>query len=130
MIVLLIIVVVVASSAVTLLLFKNASPEPFDVKRLSYDFEVVNEVSFVLDRDILHFGGGPLKARLQRGLNITTSKDALLKISWVGDGNIVVSENNFIILANETKSLLFYLDIPDDLLEGKYSGELIFEFYK
>lgn len=129
-IVLLIVVVVLVSSLVTLLVVKNVSPKPYEIKRLAYDFEVTDAVSFKLDDDMFHFGGGPAGVRLQRGLNVTTSKDANLKISWIGDGNIVVSENDFLIYANESKDLLFYLDIPLDALEGSYSGELIFEFYR
>lgn len=130
MIVLLIIVVVLISSLVTVLVFKGVNPKPYEIERLPYDFKVTNAISFVLDDDILHFGGGPAGARLRRGMNVTTSKDALLKISWSGDGNIFLSENNFFITANESKSLMFYLDIPPDLEEGSYSGELVFEFYR
>lgn len=128
-IVLLIILVVLVSSLATLLIIKNTSHKPFETKRLAYDFTVTNGISLVLDTDILHFGGGPAGARLQRSLNVTTSKDAKLKISWIGDGNIVVSENNFMIYANESKDLLFYLDIPSNASQGSYSGELILEFY-
>lgn len=129
-IVLLIIVVVLVSSLVTLLIVNHTHKKTFEVKRLAYDFTVTDGVSMLLDTDILHFGGGPAGARLQRGLNITTSKDAKVKISWIGDGNIVVSENNFLIHANESKNLLFYLDIPSNASQGSYTGELIFEFYR
>jgi len=33
------------------------------------------------------------------------------------------------IYANESKDLLFYLDIPSNASQGSYSGELILEFY-
>lgn len=130
-IVVLLVLVVLVSSLTTIIVLKNFSKDvPHEIKRLPYDFKVTENVSFVLDTDALHFGGGPNGARLQRGLNITTSQDARVHISWDGEGDIIVSENNFYLLADQTKDLLFYLNIPLDLANGTYSGELIFEFYR
>ncbi len=126
-----IILVVLLSSLITLLLFKFFhQPEPSSVEKLPYDFTVVNDVSFVLDTDALHFGGGPQGARLERGMNISVSQDSLVKISWDGPGNLIVSKNNFLLKAGKTEDLLFYLDIPSDLSLGNYSGEVIFKFYR
>lgn len=129
-VVFLIVVVVIISSLVTILILNSVNAKPDEVSRLPYDFSVTNAVSMVLDNDIMHFGGGPNGARLERSMNITASSDALVKVSWVGDGNLVVSENEFVLRGQEPKELLFYLDIPSDLVEGAYFGEIIFEFYR
>ena len=126
-----IIIIVLLSSLITLLLFNIFhEPKPAVVEVLPYDFTVTNSVSFVLETDKLHFGGGPLSARLERGMNLSTSQDSLVKISWDGPGNIMVSDNDFLLSANTPKDITFYLDIPDDLSLGNYSGKIIFKFYR
>ena len=128
-IIVLLVVVILISSLVTILIIKNQSAKPFDVKTLNYDFQVTPNVSFVLDSDILHFGGGPVGSRLQRSIDLSSSRTAIVKVSWVGDGELIISKNNFLVSADNPFNLSFYMDIPSNYSLGNYSGEIKFKFY-
>ena len=80
-VVLLLAIIVVVSSLVTFLLLHFFNERPDEVKFIEYDYSVKERVGLVLDNDALHFGGGPPGARLQRSINLSTSKAARVHVS-------------------------------------------------
>jgi len=103
--------------------------KPFEVQVLPYDFVVKNTVAFNLDTDIMHFGGSAPGRLLQRSLNLTSPKDALVHVDWSGDGVLVVDDNDFYLQESESKEIMFSLYIPSEIALGNYSGEIVFSFY-
>ncbi len=104
--------------------------EPFDIFILPYDFQVINEVGFVLDADILHFGGCNPGAKMVRDINLSSKKDARVNIVWSGPGDLIVSKNNFILEADTVEVITFTMYVPETLDYGNYSGEVVFSFYE
>ncbi len=119
--------VAIISTIVAYVLFSPSSPEHVSIE---YTFSVQSEIGFVLDSDALHFGGGPPGARLQRGLNISSTRDARVVLSWDGPGDIVVSKNNFLIQADTQEYVLFFLTVPSDLENGFYEGSIFVTLYE
>lgn len=117
---------VLASLAVSEFLLAD---EPFDIYTLNYDFQIIDEVVFNLDEDILHFGGGLPNSVMERSINITSKKDARVDISWQGPGFITVDKNDFFVEAGVPEVVTFYMKVPE-LDFGNYSGELVFSFYE
>ncbi|MGE0793020.1 MAG: hypothetical protein AB7V77_02440 [Candidatus Woesearchaeota archaeon] len=103
--------------------------KPFKVQYLEYDFKIKNQVGFMLDSDILHFGGAPQGSQLQRNITLSIAFPSIVKIGFEGPGNIISSDNNFYLEANKNKSLEFILTTPNEP-EGNYSGIIFIEFYK
>ncbi len=125
----LIILAIVAIIFLAFLVFKNSLlPQPYEIVEVPYDFKVKDGAGFNVDADIMHFGGSSVGARLKRSLNFSLSQDSLVKIAWEGPGVINVEDNNFIMKANEARSLNFTLIVPN-LPLGDYNGSIYLKFY-
>ena len=77
----------------------------------------------------MHFGIIPFDGNSVRSINITSSNNYLIKIRHKGDGNLIVSENDFILEKDEIKTLNFTL-YPTNRSTGYYSGNITFDFYR
>ncbi|MGM5481811.1 MAG: hypothetical protein ACQESE_05380 [Nanobdellota archaeon] len=128
------IIVIVVALGVMIYFAVSSSPtlekKPFSHSTIDYDFSVSQEVGFVLDSDMLHFGGAPPGAKLKRGLEINSSRDARVLIVWEGPGDISVDKNNFTIDAGNNTEVIFTLKVPDTLSTGEYDGEIIIDLYE
>lgn len=123
---------VILISLIVMVFFVSDIPgdqKPFSRSTIDYDFTVSEEVGFVLDDDMLHFGGGPRGAKLKRGLDINSSRDARVVLSWQGPGNISVDRNNFFVAAKNSSSVIFTLEIPPGISSGNHSGEIYIDLY-
>jgi hypothetical protein len=103
--------------------------KPILVKTMNYDFQIKENVGFVLDSDILHFGGAPKNSELKRNMTLTTPFTSKVKIYFEGPGILSTSHNNFLLEENQSKSIEFILKTPN-LENGNYTGKIFFEFYK
>ena len=124
--ILLILCIAVVMPLLTLLIL----PKPLEVQQTKYDFEVVDGVSINLDTDALHFGGSFPGATLERGMNISSNEAGRIVVRVEGPGDLIVSENNFYLEANETRLVLFSLTIPLDTSFGLYEGVIYVQRYK
>ncbi|MFW5865997.1 MAG: hypothetical protein ACOCU6_02800 [Nanoarchaeota archaeon] len=97
---------------------------------IAYDYQVIDEIGVNIDTDALHFGGGPRGAIRQRSLNLTPHHDGTLLFSWVGDGNLSVSDNNFAVSSGEIVQVNFTLVIPENASYGNYSGTIYVDLHK
>ncbi len=109
---------------------KKSSQQPFEIRFVPYDFKVTKGAGFILDNDSLHFGEGEPGMTLSREINLSSSRKAFVEIYWEGEGNISVDINDFILDANTTQSIQFYLPITNNLALGNHSGMVYFNFYK
>ena len=121
--------IVVIASIISVVAVTNINEKPVKTEELFYDFNVTGNPGFKLDTDAMHFGGITPGGNSKRPMTITTAEDYLVKIRFEGDGSLIVSENNFIIEANEEKTLEFTLT-PTTSELGYYSGTIFFDFYK
>jgi len=129
--VLILLIIALLCISITAMIYSSfLKKKPFETQSLSYEYKVKNHTSFNLDTDSLHFGGGVPSEILQRGLNITSPKDAFVVITWAGDGFLQLSDNNFYLNADEVKAMRFTLTIPEDAKQGNYTGKILFSFYE
>ena len=117
--------IILSVSLVHFIKIKNA---PFEVKNLNYDFKVKQAIGLNVDTDILHMGGGPVGSVLERSIDISSPKDALVRIFVDGPGDLTVDKNNFLIRADDKINLTFSMLVPD-LPLGNYSGLVVLKFY-
>lgn len=97
---------------------------------MDYDFVVKNSVGFNLDTDALHFGGSLPGSTSTRSMNLHVDRDSRVVISFEGPGDLVVDKNDFVVFANSSESLTFYLTTPVNMTYGNYSGIVTFSFFK
>lgn len=129
--VLIVVIIALLCIGITAMIYSSfLKKSPFETQSLNYNYKVKNHSSFNLDTDSLHFGGGLPGAVLQRGLNITSPKDAFVLITWAGDGLMYVSDNDFYLNADEVKGIQFTMNIPQDAKQGNYTGKILFSFYE
>jgi len=128
MILIVLLIIIIFFSALPIIIYQTTE-RPYLIQTLAYDFSVKESVGFMLDSDILHFGGGPVGSGLERGMNVTSKETALVKIYAQGQGDIVISDNDFMVYANQSHPLIFTLTVPT-LPFGTYNGTVYFEFYK
>ena len=103
--------------------------KPLLIKELNYDFTIQKEVSFILDKDMLHFGGAPPNSVLQRNITITSTFPAKVELYFKGEGNLIANQNIFFIDKDEIKSLEFELTVPEKDFQ-EYNGTVYFHFYE
>lgn len=127
----LLVIIALLCVGITALIYTSVKEDsPFEVRRLPYDFVVKDSVGINLDTDIMHFGGGPHGSNLQRSLNLTSSRDAFVVITWQGEGDLTTNKNDFLLFADQAQSVRFVLFVSPDLEYGNHSGEIIFSFYE
>lgn len=123
-------IVVLVYSVALLLISLFSLYSPYRVEVINYDFVVKNAVGFNLDTDALHFGGSLPGSTSTRSMNLQVNQDSRVVITFDGPGDLVVDKNDFIVLANSSQPLTFYLTIPVNITEGNYSGTVTFNFFK
>jgi len=84
------------------------------------------------DTDSLKFGKISLGGGGERGLNINSTKKALVKVTISGDMAqfMSVDKNDFIIEPNTADKITFHIDIPENAETGNYTGLIQVLFLK
>ncbi len=99
-----------------------------DVQTTGVDFKVLgkNRAGFNLDVDALHFGIIPPQGGAQRGIILINNHEFPVFLNIRAKGNasdyLSVEKNNFVLDANSTKSILFFIELPEDINYGIYNG--------
>jgi hypothetical protein len=102
------------------------------VRSIETDVTVQDAGAFNLDADKLHFGGIAPGNSAQRRVHLKSDDPARVKITVSGAiaPFLSVSENNFNLEKNETRTITFTAAIPENTTYGKYSGRIIVRFLK
>jgi hypothetical protein len=110
----------------------NVGPE--DELKFSYPMYLTigSVVGVNIDTDAVWFGVIAPNGTSSRFLNISSSEKNLVSIKLSGELAewVTVSDNNFAIDANETKSITVVASAPMDAKYGDYEGKLAVYFRK
>ena len=105
-----------------------------DVQQLEIQFEVSDRMGFNVDTEALYFGknypGGVSRRETVLKNNYGFPVYISAKITGNVSGFVSVSDNNFILMPDETKSLTFYLKTGKETPRGEYMGEAKMCFYR
>lgn len=79
--------------------------------------------------DFFNLGGGPPGSSITANFNITNiiDRDVLIKLSVEGSLKewISFSENNFLLMSNQTKNIILLAKIPDNASQGTYNDSFV-----
>jgi hypothetical protein len=94
------------------------------------DYTVGEFMGVNLDEDSIHFGVVLPGAEYVRSFDISSLEDAKVNIYIDGIDNLFLSENNFIIKAEEVKNVELKLVVPSDAEKIEHKGLLRVVFRK
>lgn len=117
--------IAVISSSITLTMYTTFAVK--ETKTIPYYFIVEeNLVGMDTSKDPLSFGGMPPGGSGKRQIVLRSDTPVRVVITAEGDGSeyIYATENSFILLPNENKTLTVYAAPPLDAEEKRYEGTL------
>lgn len=92
---------------------------------------VTDDVGLAVNGTALVFGHVFPGGSASKTIEVTNNYNGMSRVKIYSKGNIkdflIVSDNNFILAPNETKSVKFRIKIPKETPYGNYSGKVIFE---
>jgi hypothetical protein len=103
----------------------------FERKEIDALVRVSGGIGVAVNGTALDFGMVPPGSSSKKELSIQNTHNGIARIKIYAKGNIKnflnVSDNNFIIVHNESKQIIFRVKIPKDTPYGNYTGKVIFE---
>jgi hypothetical protein len=103
-----------------------------DTKTIPYEFIVDEYVGLKADNDAFYFGAVQPTGNSKREFYVSSEQEVNVFISATGDGAewISVSENAFLLAADEPKQLFLYVGIPADAEFKEYEGQISLLFLR
>lgn len=103
----------------------------FERKEIYSEVEVSNILGFEINDSALVFGTVYPGGSSKKTVDLKNEHDGIARVKIFAKGDIndflIVSDNNFILYPNETKTIEFKIKIPENTAFGNYTGKVIFE---
>lgn len=126
------IVILIAAIVVLAIIGAYWSFQPIAERSIQAQVTIDNKIGFNLDTDKLYFGRVPENGFSSRDMMVSYDKDAFVIITAQGDLApwIYASEDSFFLPADTSRKVTFNLKPASGMPLGKYSGVVIFSFYR
>lgn len=127
---LLVLITILLSFSLTFLFYTYCIIQ--DVQELDMKMKVGNIVGFDVNSSVISFGIVPIGGSGERPIILKNLKNKPLKVHIKKSGEmaewVYISEENFIMQANESKELKFTAIPAEDAKDGAYTGKVKFIF--
>ena len=126
--IIILVAIALAFSGLTLILYPNLTN--YEVRQVPMQIQVAEKLGFNTDPGDLNFGANFPGNTNKRFMEISFEKRTRVIIELEGDFApwVQISDDDFILEADETKQLTFTAYIPEEAEEGDYTGTAIFYF--
>jgi len=105
-----------------------------DYLELDSYLTIGTNLGFNVDTDALYFGTVPPGLSASRSVYINESNCGKVKVIIKVEGEfkdwVTISDNGFILLREEGKSVDFQVNVPNDAVFGDYNSKVKFYFWK